>query len=50
MKLVRKAWLSVALAGSVSCLALSAQAYTHPCIPNTLEELDTIKASLNQQA
>ncbi|BCU79545.1 RICIN domain-containing protein [Luteolibacter sp. LG18] len=26
-----------------------AEAYTHPCIPNTLEELDTIKASLNQQ-
>ena len=26
-----------------------ADAYTHPCIPNTLEELDTIKASLNQE-
>jgi hypothetical protein len=26
-----------------------AHAYTHPCIPNTLEELNTVKASLNQQ-
>jgi len=26
-----------------------AQAYTHPCIPTTREELDTIKANLNQQ-
>jgi regulation of enolase protein 1 (concanavalin A-like superfamily) len=26
-----------------------AHAYTHPCIPTTREELDTIKASLNQE-
>jgi hypothetical protein len=26
-----------------------AQAYTHPCIPHTVEDLDTIKASLNQE-
>jgi hypothetical protein len=26
-----------------------AQAYTHPCIPNTSEELDTIKANLDQE-
>ena len=26
-----------------------AQAFTHPCIPNTLEELDTIKANLDKQ-
>ncbi len=30
-------------------LSASAHAYTHPCIPNTLEELNTIKANLNQQ-
>jgi len=26
-----------------------ANAYTHPCIPTTLQELDTIKANLNKQ-
>jgi hypothetical protein len=26
-----------------------AHAYTHPCVPTTCEELDTIKASLNQE-
>ncbi len=26
-----------------------AQAFTHPCIPNTLEELDTIKANLDKE-
>ena len=26
-----------------------ANAYTHPCIPNTREELDTIKANLDKQ-
>ncbi len=26
-----------------------AQAYTHPCIPNTQEELDTIKANLDRE-
>lgn len=26
-----------------------AHAYTHPCVPTTREELDTIKASLNQE-
>jgi len=29
--------------------AIPAGAYTHPCIPTTLEELDTIKASLDKQ-
>ena len=26
-----------------------ARAYTHPCVPNTLEELDTIKANLDKE-
>ncbi len=29
--------------------ATPARAFTHPCIPNTLEELDTIKANLDKQ-
>lgn len=49
MKFVRKMFLSSIIAWAVSCLTLSAQAYTHPCIPNTLEELATIKANLNQE-
>ncbi len=43
--LLKGACLLAALAG----LSASAYAYTHPCIPNTLEELNTIKANLNQQ-
>ncbi len=30
-------------------MVLPAGAFTHPCIPNTLEELDTIKANLDKQ-
>jgi hypothetical protein len=46
---IRKVCLSVATAAAVSGFALSAQAYTHPSIPTTLEELDTIKANLDQE-
>lgn len=31
------------------CLVLSAQAYTHPCIPHTSEDLAFIKARLNEE-
>lgn len=41
--------LPVAVAGFVSCSALSAHAYTHPCIPSTRADLDYVKARLNQQ-
>jgi len=37
---------AVALFGT---MAVPARAYTHPCIPNTLEELATIKANLDKQ-
>lgn len=30
-------------------LAVPARAFTHPCIPNTLQDLDTIKANLDQE-
>lgn len=30
-------------------MAIPARAFTHPCIPNTLQELDTIKANLDKQ-
>jgi hypothetical protein len=46
---IRKVCLPVATAAAVSGFALSAQAYTHPSIPTTLEELDTIKANLDQE-
>jgi fibronectin type 3 domain-containing protein len=29
-------------------MAIPARAFTHPCIPNTLQELDTIKANLDK--
>jgi hypothetical protein len=41
--------LPIVIAWVVSCLALSAQAYTHPCIPATSQDLAFIKASLNQE-
>ncbi|HEY8902841.1 MAG TPA: RICIN domain-containing protein [Chthoniobacterales bacterium] len=37
---------AVALFGA---MAIPARAYTHPCIPTTLEELNTIKANLNKE-
>jgi hypothetical protein len=37
---------AVALLGA---MAIPARAYTHPCIPNTLAELDTIKANLDKE-
>jgi hypothetical protein len=37
---------AVALLGA---MALPARAFTHPCIPTTREELDTIKTNLNQE-
>ncbi|GEM_PF-5783242 len=46
---LRKVCLLVAVSAAVSCLEWRVQAYTHPCIPNTLEELATIKANLNQE-
>jgi len=46
-KYIRKGLASLALLCAVGMP--QAHAYTHPCIPNTLEELDTIKASLNQE-
>jgi len=49
LKLVRRKCLPIFIAMAISCLALSAQAYTHPCIPQTAEDLAFIKASLNQQ-
>ena len=42
----------IALGASVLLLALSqpqARAYTHPCIPSTTQDLDFIKANLNQE-
>ncbi|HEU6448723.1 MAG TPA: RICIN domain-containing protein [Verrucomicrobiae bacterium] len=48
-KFVRKTCLSVLISGAVSCLAMSAQAFTHPCIPATSEDLAYIKANLSQQ-
>ncbi|HZI33611.1 MAG TPA: alginate lyase family protein, partial [Candidatus Binatia bacterium] len=49
LKFVRKICLFMAIAGAVFCLAMRAQAFNHPCIPTTLQELETIKASLNQE-
>ncbi len=43
--LARAVCLLAALAG----LSVQARAYIHPCIPTTLQELDTIKASLNRE-
>jgi len=49
---VKRNNLALALGASLLLLAFGqsqAHAYTHPCIPTTREELDTIKASLNQE-
>jgi hypothetical protein len=46
---VRKMFLSAIFAGAVSCLTFSAHAFNHPCIPTTLQELDTIKANLDKE-
>jgi hypothetical protein len=49
VEFVRRVRLPVVIAGAVSCLAFNVQAYTHPGIPTPLEELDTIKANLDQE-
>ena len=40
--------LFAAIAFLFGAMAMPARAFTHPCIPNTLDDLATIKASLNQ--
>ena len=40
---------AVILLAALVGLSASAGAYTHPCIPNTLAELDTIKANLDKE-
>ena len=46
---MKKRVVITAIALLCGAMASPVRAYTHPCIPNTLEELDTIKASLNQE-
>jgi autotransporter-associated beta strand protein len=46
MKFVRKVFLSMAIAGAISGLALSAHAFTHPGIPLTTNDLDNVKSNL----
>lgn len=41
--------LCTAVAIVLGAMSISARAYTHPCIPNTREELDTIKANLDKE-
>ena len=41
--------LYTAVAIVLGAMAIPARAYTHPCIPNTREELDTIKANLDKE-
>ena len=42
-------WVWMVSALAIVLTSLPAQAYDHPCIPTTLAELDTIKASLDQE-
>lgn len=37
------------IAAALGVVSAPAQAFTHPCIPNTLQELDTIKANLDKE-
>jgi hypothetical protein len=46
-KLIRNSLASLALLCALG--PPQAHAYTHPCIPNTLEELDTIKTNLDKE-
>jgi fibronectin type 3 domain-containing protein len=48
MKFIQKLSLSVAIACAFFVTA-NAQTFNHPCIPNTLQELDTIKANLDKE-
>jgi fibronectin type 3 domain-containing protein len=48
-KVIRKLCLSGAMMAGVAGLSLNAQTFNHPCIPNTLQELDTIKANLDKE-
>src|SRR5688572_17253569 len=41
--------LCTAVAIVLGAIGMPASAYTHPCIPNTLEELETIKANLDKE-
>jgi fibronectin type 3 domain-containing protein len=49
MRSIQKLYVSVAIAGAISVLTFNAHAYIHPCIPTTLQELDTIKANLDKE-
>ncbi len=40
---------AVCLLAALAGLSLQAYPFKHPCIPNTLEELDTIKANLDKE-
>jgi fibronectin type 3 domain-containing protein len=46
---MRKLILLMIAAALLGIMAIPARAFTHPCVPTTLEELDTIKASLNRE-
>ena len=49
MTLIRRVCITSVVTWAVLCIGASAQGYTHPSIPATLEELNTLKASLNQE-
>ncbi|HEY8903375.1 MAG TPA: alginate lyase family protein, partial [Chthoniobacterales bacterium] len=46
---MKKLVVTAAVAALCGAMASPARAFTHPCIPTTREELDTIKANLNQE-
>jgi fibronectin type 3 domain-containing protein len=49
MKFIQKLCLSVAIASVLSCVAVNAQTFIHPCIPATTRDLDYIKANLDKE-
>src|SRR6185503_8439106 len=46
---MKKLVLFTVIAALLGALVLPARAFTHPCVPTTLQELDTIKANLDKE-
>jgi hypothetical protein len=46
---MKKPILLAVLAALLAFMVIPARAFTHPCIPNNLQELDTIKANLDRE-
>jgi len=46
---MKKRVVITAIALLCGAMASPVRAFTHPCIPSTVQDLDAIKANLNQQ-